>query len=125
MTKNQLLAAKFSLAFLWIFTGLTSLFFAADIGYRILESGGITGQLADFCIMSGALADISIGLWVLSSNYQSLCMQVQIGMILTFTVLLTFIAPTFWLHPFGPVTKNIPIMVLIWATYSNAHQSHS
>lgn len=118
MTENQKLAAKFSLAFLWIFTGLTSLFFAPEIGYEILESGGVTGQLADFCLVSGALTDIFIGLWVLSNKFQTLCFYVQVGIILIFTLLLTIIAPAFWLHPFGPVTKNIPIIVLICATYS-------
>ena len=120
MTQNQKLAAKISLAFLWIFTGLTSLFFAPDIGYEILERGGVTGQLADFCLVSGALADIFIGLWVLSNKFQRLCFFVQVGIILIFTLLLTIIAPAFWLHPFGPVTKNIPIMVLIWLIYSKS-----
>jgi DoxX-like family len=119
MTKHQLLAAKLSLAFLWIFTGLTSLFFASEVGYEILESGGVTGPLAEFCVITGALADILIGLWVLLNKYQRLCFCVQVGIILIFTLLLTIIAPSFWLHPFGPVTKNIPIIVLIWATYSN------
>lgn len=119
MTKNQLFVAKISLAFLWVFTGLTSLIFAPEIGYEILESGGVAGLLADFCVVSGALADIFLGLWVLSNKYQRLCFYVQVGIILIFTLLLTIIAPSFWLHPFGPVTKNIPIIVLIWATYSD------
>lgn len=119
MTERQILAAKLSLAFLWIFTGLTSLFFAPEIGYEILASGGVTGQLANFCVVSGALADIFIGLWVLSNKYQRLCFYVQVSIILIFTLLLTFIAPAFWLHPFGPVTKNIPVTVLIWVYYTD------
>lgn len=122
MTERQILAAKLSLAFLWIFTGLTSLFFAPEIGYDILASGGVTGHLADFCVTGGALADILIGLWVLSNKFQRFCFYVQVGIILTFTVLLTVISPVFWLHPFGPVTKNIPIIVLIWIIFSS--QAH-
>jgi hypothetical protein len=118
MTQNQVLTAKLSLAFLWIFTGLTSLFFAPKIGFEILESGGVTGQLADFCLVSGALTDIFIGIWVLTNKFPRLCFYIQVGIILIFTLLLTIIAPAFWLHPFGPVTKNIPIMVLIWLIYS-------
>lgn len=125
MTEMQKLAAKLSLAFLWIFTGLTSLFFAPEIGYRVLEIGGVTGLLADFCVISGALADIFIGLWVLSNKFQRLCFYVQVGIILIFTVLLTVIAPEFWFHPFGPVTKNIPIIVLIWTTYSYTTNPYS
>jgi len=118
MTKNQILTAKLSLAFLWITTGLTSLFFAPEVGYQILETGGITGELADFCLIGGAVTDIGIGVWVLSNKLKRLCCYAQMIVILLFSVLLTFIAPSFWLHPFGPVTKNIPIIVLIWASYS-------
>jgi hypothetical protein len=118
MTSNQALAAKLSLAFLWIFTGLTSIFFAPEIGYQILESAGIDDALADVCVMGGAVADVVMGIWVLTNKYQRLCFYTQVGIILTFTVLLTIIAPAFWLHPFGPVTKNIPILVLIWIYYS-------
>lgn len=118
MTSNQALAAKLSLAFLWIFTGLTSIFFAPEIGYQILESAGIDDALADLCVMGGAFADVVMGIWVLTNKYQRLCFYTQVGIILTFTVLLTIVAPAFWLHPFGPVTKNIPILVLIWIYYS-------
>ena len=31
-----------------------------------------------------------------------------------YTVLLSVIDPAFWLHPFGPLTKNAPMLVLIW-----------
>jgi len=118
MTNKQALVAKLSLTFLWIFTGLTSLFFAPEIGYQILEEGGVTGGAADFCLISGALADIFIGVWVLSGKLKRLSFYTQIAMISIFTILLTIIAPLYWLHPFGPVTKNIPILVLIWVYYA-------
>lgn len=118
MTEKQILAAKLSLAFLWIFTGLTSLFFASEIGYQILKNGGVTSDLADACIISGALADLMIGIWVLSNKHQRLCFYTQVVLVLTFTLLLTIISPAFWLHPFGPMTKNIPILVLIWVYYT-------
>jgi hypothetical protein len=118
MTNKQVLVAKLSLTFLWIFTGLTSLFFAPEVGYQILEEGGVTGAFADFCLISGALADIFIGLWVLSGKFKRFSFYTQVAIVSIFTVLLTIIAPLYWLHPFGPVTKNIPILVLIWVYYT-------
>ena len=118
MTALQRRLTKFSLSFLWVFTGLTSLFFAPDLGYEILQKGNIEGALADLLILAGASLDIFIGLWILIERHRSLCFFTQMSTVLTFTLLLTFIAPSFWLHPFGPVIKNIPILMLIWIYYS-------
>jgi len=119
VTNNQKLIAKLSLAFLWIFTGLTSLFFAPEVGYQILETGGVTGGFADFCLISGSLSDMMIGIWILTGIKERLCYQIQIFVITLFTVLLTVIDTSYWFHPFGPVTKNLPIVVLVWVYYSS------
>jgi len=42
--------AKYSISFLWIFTGLTSIYFSPDIGYGILADAGIEGLLADISV---------------------------------------------------------------------------
>ncbi|WP_288129243.1 DoxX-like family protein [Microbulbifer sp.] len=110
-------AGKFSLDFLWIFTGITSLFFARDIGHEVLALGGIEGSLAELCINAGSILDIIIGIWLLSGIGLRLCYLIQIITILTFTLLLTLIAPKFWLHPFGPLTKNVPLLIMIWLFY--------
>lgn len=69
--------------------------------------------MADVSIYAGGALDIVIGLWLLSSIKIRLCCIIQVTVIIVYTVLLTFIDPSFWIHPFGPITKNIPIIVLI------------
>ncbi len=105
--------AIFSLAFLWIFTGITSIFLSPEIGYQILKSANINGLVADICVIGGGMLDITLGLWILSKKYLKLCCQIQVATIVIYTVLLSVIDWQFWLHPFGPVTKNIPICILI------------
>jgi len=112
-------AAKYSLAFLWIFTGITSIYFSPEIGYEILASASITGVIADVSVYAGGVLDILIGLWLLISFRIKLCCILQVTVIVLYTVLLTFIDSSFWLHPFGPITKNIPIIVLIALVYIN------
>lgn len=111
--KNLYWAAIFSLAFLWIFTGLTSVFFSPEIGYQILSKAGVTGRLSDASVYGGGLLDVALGVWLLSGCRLKLCCIVQIITIATYTLLLTVIDWSFWLHPFGPMTKNFPIAVLI------------
>ena len=110
-------SAIYALAFLWVFTGLTSIYFSPEIGYEILASANITGFMADFSVYAGGVLDIVLGLWLLTSVKTKLCCIVQIAVIALYTAILTFIDASFWLHPFGPITKNIPIVVLIGYVY--------
>lgn len=105
--------AKLSLAFLWFFTGLTSLFFAPELGYQTLVKANITGMYAHALVYSGALLDIGLGLWILSAWNLKICCIIQITTIVIYTLLLSIIEPAFLLHPFGPLTKNLPIIILI------------
>ncbi len=107
-------SAIYALAFLWIFTGLTSIYFSPEIGYEILASANITGSMADFSVYAGGALDIVLGLWLLTSVKTKLCCIVQVVVVIaTYTIILTVIDASFWLHPFGPITKNFPIIVLI------------
>jgi len=115
--KNLIVFAKYSLAFLWTFTGLTSIYFSPEIGYEILASANIAGSMADFSIYAGGALDIVLGLWLLTSVKTKLCCIVQVAVIALYTAILTFIDASYWLHPFGPITKNIPIIVLIGYVY--------
>ena len=118
-TKQLMLnkAALYSLLFLWLFTGLTSIFFSPNLGYEILANAMISGWLADLAVWGGGVLDIVIGLWLLTSKRIKLCCLVQVVVMLVYTALLTIIDASFWLHPFGPLTKNIPIFVLIGYVY--------
>jgi hypothetical protein len=125
MNQNYLIkVAKYSLAFLWIFTGLTSVFFSPEIGYEILANSNITCAYADFAIYAGGILDIALGFWLITTFKTRLCCIVQISIISVYTVLLTFIEPSFWLHPFGPITKNFPIIVLIALIWNHKESDH-
>lgn len=113
MSSYHCLLTRYSLAFVWIYTAITSLLLDKATGLEILSTGGITGLMAEVLLFSGAILDLIIGVWLLTNQSQKLCCDVQLATITIFTLLLTLIDANFWLHPFGPVTKNIPIMVLI------------
>ncbi len=118
MTIGISLAARLSLGFLWVFTGISSAFFARDIGYEVLANGGITGILATLSIFSGSVLDVAIGIWLLTGKKLKICYLVQMVVIALYTLLLSVIDPGFWLHPFGPLTKNVPLLVMIYYLHS-------
>ncbi|MGR6871552.1 DoxX-like family protein [Pseudomonas sp. HK3] len=119
LPSNICFISKMSLSFLWIMTGLTSAFFAREIGYDILVNNGFTASLANLSILLGSIIDVSIGIWLLTGKNLKLCYLMQLLMIITYSLLLTAIEPVFWLHPFGPLTKNIPLIVMIYILYSH------
>lgn len=118
-------SAIYALAFLWIFTGLTSIYFSPEIGYEILASANITGSMADFSVYAGGALDILLGVWLLTSVKTKLCCIVQVAVIALYTIILTIVDASFWFHPFGPITKNIPIIVLIGYVYIASTDSGS
>jgi hypothetical protein len=122
MTARHKLLVRIALGILWLFTGITSAFLAPEIGYEVLASGGITGGNATALIFLGSGLDVVIGLWVLTGWRLKPCCLVQLGLIVCYTLLLSFIQPEFWLHPFGPLTKNIPIAVMIYVLYSSLEE---
>lgn len=117
VTSCMSIAARLSLSFLWIFTGITSAFFAKDIGYEVLAYGGITGTLANLSILSGSVLDVVIGVWLLVGKRLKVCYLLQMIVIVLYTLLLTAIKPDFWVHPFGPLTKNVPLLVMTYYLY--------
>ncbi|ACV25948.1 DoxX-like family protein [Kangiella koreensis] len=115
MKIHTLLAlARYSLAFLWIFTGLTSVYFDYQTGHELLINFGFNDSITLTLIYSGAILDIGLGLWILNNTKMKLCYVVQIIVITSYTILLTMIEPSYWLHPFGPLSKNLPIIMLIF-----------
>ncbi len=117
--------AKISLAFLWVFTGLTSLFFSPNLGFNLLESVNIMGSNATLLVYSGAFLNITLGVWLLLSWKTKLCCTIQFFTIITYTTLLSIIDASFWLHPFGPLTKNLPILVLTLMVLTNENVKNS
>lgn len=112
--------ARFSLAFLWLWTALTSLWWGKPIGYEVLSHAGLTGIIADVALYGGSLLDAVIGVWLLSGKCLKQCYLLQIVVIIVYTLLLSVIDAEFWLHPFGPLSKNIPILVLLMALFGHA-----
>ena len=107
-------ALRMSVAFVWIYTGLTSLFFYPhDDSYAMLSEIGLTGSMAVLALYGAAILDIALGISVLLRWRVVLSGVVQLAVIAGYTVLISAFLPAFWLHPFGPISKNIPFLVAI------------
>jgi len=111
------LIARYSLAFVWISTAVVSVIISPQIGLEILSDAGVTEQVSIFLIYAGSLLDATLGIWLLSGKATRLCYLLQFLVIFGYSLLLSLLAPSFWLHPFAPVIKNVPILALIFLLY--------
>ncbi|MCK5190013.1 MAG: SDR family NAD(P)-dependent oxidoreductase [Methylococcales bacterium] len=105
---------RLSIAFLWIWSGVVSIFFfPVEQSYQFLAVSGITGNAAPVMLYGLALMDIVIGLATLTAYRIRPLILFQLTIIFLYTLMITFTLPEFWLHPFGPVLKNIPLLTTL------------
>jgi DoxX-like family len=110
---------RLSLAVVWIVTGIISLgIYPVQDSLGLLARIGLEGNFALLTLYAEALLDIVIGCFTLIAPSKTLW-QLQAAIILSYTLVISVYLPEFWLHPFGPILKNIPFLTLLWLLYKN------
>ena len=113
----QLLRA--SLVVVWLATAVVSVWELHGQSRELLAglptawTEGNTSWLPTAILLAGAAADAVLGLW-LALRPGRKAYGAALLMMLAMTLLATAIHPAWWLHPFGPLTKNLPIAAILW-----------
>lgn len=108
-------ALRLGIALLWIWTGLVSLFlFPTSESLDLLERVGLTGAAGPFALHAAALLDVGIGMAVLTGIKPRAVGLLQAAVVLAYSGIITVALPEFWLHPFGPLAKNVPLLAAIF-----------
>ena len=111
---------RHSLVFVWIVTALVSVLELDGQSSALLRQAGWSDPVAiRAVILGGAAVDLLLGLGMAlrpGRPIYAIALAVMILMTLTATVLL----PALWLHPLGPLTKNIPVAACLWVLMRGA-----
>ena len=108
-----------SLVVVWLATAVVSVWELHGQSRELLAglptawAGGHAPWLPTAIILAGAAADAVLGLW-LALRPGRKAYGAALLMMLAMTLLATAIHPAWWLHPFGPLNKTLPIAAILW-----------
>jgi uncharacterized protein YbjT (DUF2867 family) len=104
---------RVALAFMWIAAAVVSVgIYPVDQSMALLAQVGLTGTLATLALYGAAALDLALGIATLLVR-RRVSWTLQFVLVLAYTIIITVFLPGQWLHPFGPVVKNLPILAAI------------
>lgn len=96
----------------WIASGLIPMVMEASRqeGYALLARTGLTDGWTTVALYGAGLLDLLLGVMLLTGKRSRLIGGLGIGATLMFTGIILVFMPEFAWHPFGPLTKNLPLV---------------
>ncbi len=123
MRPIEIRGIRLTLAIVWLVTGLLSLgIYPQQDSLALLNCMGLQGTPALTALYIGATADITLGVLTMFAPNKKLWV-IQALLIITYTLIISIWLTEFWLHPFGPILKNLPILILLWLLYQHEGKS--
>ncbi len=118
----QLPLLRGAIALTWIWTGVVSLgLYPIADSYALLARLGIAGTWATVMLYGAAALDLALGVATVTlrrARWRRWMWRTQLGLILGYMVLISIGLPEFWLHPYGPIVKNLPLLAATWLASS-------
>jgi uncharacterized membrane protein YphA (DoxX/SURF4 family) len=111
---------RVAIAAVWLSAGIVSAgVYPLDQSAAMVEALGVSPEMATAWVYAGAAVDIVLGAATLAlrRSRRPWLWLAQIAVIITYTMIISIWLPQFWLHPFGPVVKNIPLLAAIFLLY--------
>jgi hypothetical protein len=108
---------QYVLATIWLVTAALSFgLYPIENSVLLVQKLGMRDDVLRLVVYAGASLDLAMGLATLLAPRRVLWLG-QIAIILAYTILATLLVPEYWLHPFGPLLKNLAVLALLWLLY--------
>lgn len=106
---------RLSLVLVWLWTAVVSVWGLSGPSRELLAQGGVSNvDVANALVLTGAATDAVLGLW-LWLRPTRWAYRLALATMVLMTGVATAMSPDLWLHPLGPLVKNVPIAILLWA----------
>lgn len=108
-----------SVSLVFIATGAVSLWVhPREDSLALLARTDLHGAWAQAALHAGAWLDIALGLApLLRAHLRRWAYAAQAALMTAYTVLISAFLPEFWSHPYGPMTKNLPLLAVVLALF--------
>ena len=118
--------SRLTVALVWIVTGIVSLgVYPVAASLDLLARAGLHGSLALVALYVAAALDLALGVATLVTRKRQWLYAFQALVILGYTAIITVWLPEYWLHPYGPVLKNLPLLAALWLLYALDREEHT
>lgn len=102
------------MAFMWLWTAAVSWFgWPHEESRAWLAACGVPAAAREAVLLAASLTDAAIGALLLLRPRRWLW-AAQLALVGGYTLVMSFCLPFFWLHPFGPLSKNLPLLALMF-----------
>jgi uncharacterized protein YbjT (DUF2867 family) len=103
-----------SLALVWIGSGVVSLgLYPVTDSLAMLARVGLTGAIAKAALYGAAALDIVLGIATWLLKRRRWLWRAQFALIVAYSGIIAVKLPELWLHPFGPLLKNLPMLAAL------------
>lgn len=119
MRALELKLMRYTLTTIWLVTGVLSLgIFPQQESLELLGHTGLHNEAALIALYGSASLDIVLGILTIARP-SAMLWRIQAALVIAYSFIIAFYLPSYWLHPFGPVLKNLPILMLLWLLYKH------
>lgn len=109
---------RWSIVAVWLATTIVSFgLYPVEASYALLARTGIPPSLQPLMLYGAAGFDLLLGLGIAFLPRRRPLWLAQLGLIGFYTIVIAWKLPEFLLHPYGPLTKNLPMLAAIWLLY--------
>ena len=109
---------RWSIVAVWLITAIVSAgLYPVEASYDLLARTGIPPALQPLMLYGAAGFDLLLGLGIVFLSRRRWLWLAQLALISFYTVVIAWKLPEFLLHPYGPLTKNLPMLAAIWLLY--------
>lgn len=105
---------RLSLAVVWLASALVSAIYPLDASLALLARAGVPQELQPAALWGAVGLDLAFGLLTLAPlRSRRWLWAAQAGLILFYSAVIALRLPEFWLHPYAPMVKNLPMLAML------------
>lgn len=105
----------YSIAFLWLWSGIQPALFALPQSLDLLAQTGVQAAYRLPLFAFSCALDVFFGLGCATRlRHRAWFWAAQAAVVLAYSAIVAFRLPQMWAHPFAPLVKNVPLVAVMF-----------